>query len=57
MWGAYGYGDLAIGWTSGAPGGSDGFCNQGGTYRGTRGEICGGRGNWGATDVEVWYPL
>ena len=55
-WPAWGNGfDLAIGQTSGAPGGSDGYC-QGGTYRGTEGEICGGDNNWGATDVEVWYP-
>ena len=38
------------------PGGLDGSCDQGGTYRGTKGEICGGYSNWGATDVEVWYP-
>ena len=49
-------GDLAIGYDSGAPGGSSGNCDQGGTYRGTEGEICGGEYNWGATDVEVWYP-
>ena len=56
-WPGWGNGrDLAIGATSGAPGGSGGDCFQGGTYRGTPGEICGGRGNWGATDVEVWYP-
>ena len=48
-------GDLSIGWTSGAPGGYAG-CDQGTTYRGTEGEICGGDDNWGATDVEVWYP-
>ena len=56
QWGS-GNGDLAIGETSGwgAPGGSDGSCNQGVTYRGTGGEICGGAYNWGATDVEVWY--
>ena len=47
-------GDLNIGDTSG-PGGSDGRCEQGATYRGTEGEICGGSYNWGATDVEVWY--
>ena len=41
---------------SGAPGGSHGHCDQGITYRGTDGEICGGNYNWGATDVEVWYP-
>ena len=53
-WG--GNGDLGIGLTSGAPGGSAGYCDQGTTYRGTDGEICGGTDNWGATDVEVWYP-
>ena len=46
--------DLAIGYRSGAPGGSGGDCRQGNTYRGTMGEIC-GDDNWGATDVEVWY--
>ena len=51
--GGYGY-DLGIG-HSGAPGGEYGRCTQGGTYRGTGGEICGGN-DWGATDVEVWYP-
>ena len=40
----------------GAPAGSGGICWQGATYRGTPGEICGGDNNWGATDVEVWYP-
>ena len=49
-------GDLVIG-GSGAPGGSQGYCHQGRTYRGTDGEICGGDGNWGPTDVEVWYPI
>ena len=48
--------DLAIGNSGGAPGGSYGFCQQGDTYRGTGGEICGGDTNWGATAVEVWYP-
>ena len=54
VWG--GNNDLQIG-TRGAPGGSHGGCHQGDTYRGTSGEICGGTHNWGATDVEVWYPL
>ena len=57
QWPKWGRGDLAIGDSSGAPGGAGGFCDQGYTYRGTRGEICGGHGNWGATDVEVWYPI
>ena len=51
-----GNGDLAIGATSGAPGVSHSRCHQGHTYRGAEGEICGGADNWGATDVEVWYP-
>eukprot|EP01045_Picozoa_sp_COSAG04_P019942 COSAG04_NODE_1987_length_5065_cov_8.528393_2_plen_130_part_00 len=55
-WPYWGHGgDLAIGYTSGAPG-VDARCSQGGTYRGTPGEICGGFHNWGATNVEVWYP-
>ena len=55
-WPVWGFNsDLQIG-GSGAPGGSGGYCDQGGTYRGTKNEICGGWGNWGATDVEVWYP-
>ena len=56
-WWGNGDNDLVIGDTSGAPGGSGGRCNQGlSTYRGTFDEICGGDGDWGATDVEVWYP-
>lgn len=35
--------------------GAGGACAQGHTYGGTAHEICGG-GNWGSTDVEVWYP-
>ena len=55
-WPGWGGGpDLVLG-NGGAPGGSGGYCDQGDTYRGTPGEICGGDGNWGATDVEVWYP-
>ncbi len=32
-------------------------CHQGSTYRGTPNEICGGEHNWGATDIEGWYPI
>ena len=59
-WGNHGdliHGDLNICETSGAPGGSHGYCHQGDIYRGMEGEICGGYHNWGGTDVEVWYPL
>ena len=55
-WPHWGDSDLGIGYYSGAPGGFC-FCRQGGTYRGAEGEICGGYHNWGATAVEVWYPL
>ena len=55
-WGSGNGGELTIGLTSGAPGGSPGNCIQGRTYHSTAGEICGGTNNWGATDVEVWYP-
>ena len=56
QWPQWGNSDLDIG-GSGAPGtGGYAGCDQGGTYRGTEGEICGGDDNWGATDVEVWYP-
>ena len=30
-------------------------CDQGNSYDGHFGEIC-GKGVWGKTDVEVWYP-
>ena len=53
--------DLAVGTqtgqTFGEPGGTFGYCRQGKVYEGTSGEICGGNDNWGATDVEVWYPV
>ena len=47
---------LAIGY-KGTIGGGQGRCRQGTAYRGTDGEICGGTDNWGAADVEVWYPI
>ena len=49
-------GDLSIGRTNGAPasGSSDGFCDQGSAYIGWHNEICGGKWNWGRTEVEVW---
>ena len=31
-------------------------CDQGNSYDGHFGEIC-GKGVWGKTDVEVWYPM
>ena len=48
-------GDLVIGQTSASPGGEFSACDQV-IYLADDDEICGGDGNWGATDVEVWYP-
>ena len=58
LWPQWGdLGDLAIGGYGGAPGGTEAGCRQGGTYRkGKGGGVCGRGHNWGATDVEVWYP-
>ena len=56
-WPSWGRDDLSINTlTSGAPGGVGGACFQGRAYRGADSEICGGNTDWGATDVEVWYP-
>ena len=32
-------------------------CRQGGTYAGEHNDACGGSGNWGATEMEVWYRV
>jgi hypothetical protein len=56
QWGHYGE-ELGIGSDGGAPGGGNGFCKNGDTYGAADDLICGGRENWGATDVEVWYPI
>ena len=59
QWGGNGHcdGDLVIGETDGKPGGSHGWCPKGDVFKTTRdGQICGGWGNWGETNVEVWYP-
>ena len=37
--------------------GHDGRCDQGTTYAGAPNAACGGSGNWGATEMEVWYPV
>jgi hypothetical protein len=37
--------------------GSNGDCNQGTTYAGAPNAVCGGSNNWGATEMEVWYPV
>ena len=55
-WPSWGYAgdDLCMGY-DGPPGGTNGQCTQGVTYAGSPNEACGGNGNWGPTDVEVWF--
>ena len=55
LWGGH---DLGFGGYSGALGqGFSAFCNQGDTYAGQTNDACGGDGNWGATEMEVWYRV
>ena len=54
-WFGSGY-DLFIGYNNGPPG-ANGYCDQGATYRGSPNAACGGKYNWGHTDLEVWRPL
>ena len=54
-WPVFGGGvDLSIGHNDGPPG-YYGYCDQGTTYRGSPNAACGGHGNWGQTDLEVWF--
>jgi hypothetical protein len=43
------YGVLGVGAS-----GRTAHCDQGNTYEGVPNEVCGGSGNWGATEMEVW---
>ena len=43
-----GYGALGQGYAQ---------CYQGKTYAGEHNDACGGDGNWGATEMEVWYRV
>ena len=64
-WPTFGSGyDLRIGYNG--PPGTNGYCDQGGTYRGSPNAACGGGwdgngkpceglGCWGHTDLEVWF--
>ena len=62
-WGSDGD-DLLFG-VSGALGQSVAWCHQGNTYAGHNrntyagepNDACGGDGNWGATEMEVWYRV
>ena len=55
-WGGDGFAegnDLVMGHDG--PPGTDGYCDQGHTYRGSPNAACGGSNNWGHTDLEVWF--
>lgn len=57
-WPAWGrYGDLAFGRSGQLGAGNFARCVQGYTYEGDRNDACGGQGNWGATEMEVWYRV
>ena len=57
-WPAWGDLDLYMGYSG--PPGHNGYCQQGHTYAAAAGSLnqsnqaCGGEGNWGHTDLEVW---
>ena len=54
-WPTFGAGyDLLIGDGNGPPG-NHGRCDQGEAYHGPPNAECGGDGNWGHTDLEVWF--
>jgi hypothetical protein len=56
-WPSWGHGyDLNMGNGNGPPG-VNGYCDQGDTYAGSPNEACGGKWNWGPTDLKVWIPV
>ena len=55
VWPGWGGVDLSFGY--GALGQNNAGCYQGGTYAGETNDACGGHGNWGATEMEVWYRV
>ena len=46
-----------FGYSSALGQGDYAYCNQGTTYAGEPNDACGGSGNWGATEMEVWYRV
>ena len=58
FWPIWGSGnDLAFGFDGALGQGGYAYCDQGVTYAGESNEACGGKGNWGATEMEVWYRV
>ena len=57
-WPGWGIGyDLKFGAFGALGQGQLAYCYQGSTYAGERNDACGGEGNWGATEMEVWYRV
>ena len=56
IWGGYPY-DLGFGYSGALGQGNVARCDQGTTYAGEPNDACGGEGNWGATEMEVWYRV
>ena len=62
VWPSWGYGheglsDLYFGINGALGQGVYEQCAQGHTYAGEPNDACGGAGNWGATEMEVWYRV
>ena len=56
-WPWWGYYDLSFGSYGALGQGNFAQCDQGTTYAGEPNDACGGAGNWGATEMEVWYRV
>ena len=56
-WPIWGYGELEFGEYGALGQGGSATCDQGSTYAGEPNDACGGAGNWGATEMEVWYRV
>lgn len=55
VWPNWGSKDLLFGLTDALGQGNYAKCSQGETFDGAPGDACGGRGGWGATEMEVWH--
>ena len=56
-WPDMGGGNLGFGANGALGQGQYAHCVQGFVYQGDNNDACGGAGNWGATEMEVWYRV
>ena len=56
-WPNWGSKDLVFGLEAVLGAGGYAKCSQGATYQGAPDDACGGRGGWGATEMEVWFHV